>query len=207
MNEQNILPGFECMRHDKIMELFISFEFTELHSHITLIDFAVVAETGETFYTECINHNQKQMNEWVSKGILKNLTSKKEMVSTDDEVKIRDTGYKTFVQLQAWVKRLATKYNMEKFHIWSDTHTFNKKLFYQIFGSLGHIPNCAFYIPFNISDEFKSKGINPDIDKKKFAGDIPVPQKYSALHDAMVIKKCHEKMKYITCSTSDKREG
>jgi hypothetical protein len=65
-------------------------------------------------------------------------------------------------------------------------------LFCDLFGHAFNIPQNVYYIPFDISTLFFVKGIDPDIDRKRYAELDETP--HNALADAKMIKACCEKM-------------
>jgi hypothetical protein len=76
--------------------------------------------------------------------------------------------------------------------MWSDCLAYDWVLFNNLFGTAFDIPKNVYYIPFDICTLFKIKGLDPDINREEFAGlDGP---KHNALHDALVIKACYEKL-------------
>ncbi len=71
-------------------------------------------------------------------------------------------------------------------------------------GAFG-LPECVYYIPFDIATLFKVKNLDPDVNRetfaliddtniKKFDEDWIGEKQHGALWDAQVIKACYEKL-------------
>lgn len=52
------------------MNLFFDTEFTGLHQNTTLISIGIVSECGKTFYAECLDFDESQVNEWIRENVL-----------------------------------------------------------------------------------------------------------------------------------------
>ena len=81
--------------------------------------------------------------------------------------------------------------------MWSDCLSYDWVLFCQIFGHAFNVPSNVYYIPFDICTLFFAKGIDPDVNREEFSivYDKIKQDKHNALHDAMVIKACFERLK------------
>ena len=82
----------------------------------------------------------------------------------------------------------------EKVEIWSDCLSYDWVLFNDIWNHAFNIPDNVYYIPFDICTLFKLKGIDPDINREKFAEMKDRPFKHNALWDANVIMQCYDKL-------------
>ena len=84
--------------------------------------------------------------------------------------------------------------HFKKVEIWSDCLAYDWVLFNNLFGHAFNIPENVYYIPFDLCTLFKTKGIDPDINREEFAGMTEGAEKHNALWDAKVIKACVEKL-------------
>lgn len=173
------------------MKIFYDTEFTGLHQNAALISIGMVAENGRKFYAEFNDYKRPgahKPDEWVEENVIKNL-----MIEEDYKFNTMDDDYweiKWDVQnvrdgLEKWLKSFG-----EEIELWSDCLAYDWVLFCELFGGALHIPECVYYIPFDICTLFKAKRVDPDVSREKFAGMSGV--KHNALFDAEVIKRCHE---------------
>ena len=82
----------------------------------------------------------------------------------------------------------------DKVEMYSDCLSYDWVLFNNIFGTALDIPKNVYYIPFDLCSYFKVYGIDPDISREEFSGNIDLKSKHNALHDAEVIKLCFDKL-------------
>jgi viroplasmin and RNaseH domain-containing protein len=61
------------------MNIFFDTEFTGLHKDTTLISVGLVAENGDSFYGEFADYDTTQVDEWIQKNVIDNLTLEKEI--------------------------------------------------------------------------------------------------------------------------------
>ena len=183
------------------MKLFFDTEFTGLHKNTTLVSIGIIAENGMTFYAEFTDYDKEQIDEWLEKNVIQNLTIEKPTnFSLDDDLKdYRVKGDTSEVKhyLTMWLS------NFENIEIWSDCLSYDWILFCQIFGHAFDIPKNVYYIPFDICTLFYANGINPDVSREEFAGKMievstaehwGVNPKHNALWDAYVIRACFLKL-------------
>lgn len=172
------------------MKIFFDTEFTGLHQHTTLISIGCVAEDGRTFYAEFTDYDQCQVDDWVQKNVINNLIVHPErkhyykVTDTDEIYKSCSNGVAN--RLFKWLQQF------EKVEMWSDCLAYDWVLFCRLFGSALNIPRNVYYIPFDICTLMKIKGVDPDVNREEFAGIEGT--KHNALHDALVIKACYEKL-------------
>ena len=176
-------------------KVFLDTEFTGLHQNTTLVSIGLIAETGESFYGEFTDYDVKQVNEWIQQNVIDNLELSGNESHSREPKAIRIEG------TTAEVKELLIKWfsQFDKVEIWSDCLSYDWVLFCQIFGHAFNIPSNIFYIPFDICTLMKSKGVDPDVNREQFAGveGDDSARKHNALWDALVIKKCYEKLSNI----------
>lgn len=181
------------------MKVFFDTEFTGLHQKTTLISIAMVAEDGQEFYAEFTDYDKSQIDQWLQDNVMDNLmimnngqhayklNPSKDGIETDKGF-AGDSAY-IRTQMSDWFSQF------ESVEMWSDCLSYDWVLFNQIFGHAFNIPRNVYYIPFDICTLMKIKGIDPDISREEFVGTTGV--KHNALHDALVIKLCYEKLMSI----------
>jgi len=160
------------------MKVFFDTEFTGLHQGTTLMSIGLIDEDGETFYAELSDYDGTQVDEWLEKNVVANFWGGEHLMNMA-ELKNR---------LTEWLS------DYEKVEMWSDCYAYDWVLFNQIWGHAFNIPKNVYYIPFDLSTLLEVKGFDPDINREEFAGFDEDSSKHNALHDAIVIKKCYEKI-------------
>jgi len=176
-------------------KVFFDTEFTGLHQKTTLISIGFISECGKTFYAELTDYDENQIDEWLLKNVIGNLTLERKGLAQTEFSKNGDTTYCGDSEglkpiLEDWFSQF------EKVEIWSDCLSYDWVLFNQIFGHAFNIPKNVYYIPFDICTLFKAKGIDPDISREKYGcGEVYAEMpKHNALWDARVIKMCYDKL-------------
>jgi len=182
------------------MKLGFDTEFTGLHKNTTLVSIGIIAENGKTFYAELTDYDQKQIDEWLEKNVIANLTIDKDSLGKfgdDANWLVRGDTASIKYYLEEWLKQF------EKVVFWSDCLSYDWVLFNHIFGHAFSIPENVYYIPFDICTLFEHKGIDADISRERYAeitndkGQNQTSEymmKHNALYDAKVIKLCYEKL-------------
>ena len=177
------------------MRIFFDTEFTGLRQDTTLISIGLVSEDKREFYAELTDYNREQVTPWIEENVLSRLVaSGKE----PGQLRIEGPLSDRFVladretvggQLREWLGQF------DSVEMWSDCLAYDWVLFCQLFGGAMMIPKNVYYIPFDLCTLLKMKGIDPDIDRAKFAyGDnVSAPPKHNALNDAILISDCYEK--------------
>lgn len=180
-------------------KIYFDCEFTGLHKNTTLISIGLIADNGCTFYAELEDYDKSQVDAWIEENVISKLkySSNKNYegwFSTGNEfvnysVSILLTNKEVLKKrLENWLKQF------ESVEMYSDCLAYDWVLFNDIFEHALNIPHHVYYIPFDLSTALKYKGIDPDINREKFAGISDVENKHTALHDAKVIKACFEKL-------------
>ena len=172
--------------------IFYDCEYTGLHQNTTLISIGLISEYGNTFYAELTDYDKSQVNDWIQTNVINNLTLKNWDIGKDynphsENVTFVGNMIGLSVVLSHWFEQF------EEVEIWSDCLSYDWVLFCQIWGGAFNIPSNIFYMPFDLTTLFKIKNIDPDISREEFA-DVDINNKHNALHDAIVIKKCYEKL-------------
>jgi hypothetical protein len=181
------------------MKIFFDTEFTGLHQRTTLISIGLVSEGGREFYGELTDYDVDQVDDWIKDNVIANLIYKSEKWALGepggnwaytDGAHTGRRGDKAYIaqELTKWL----AEHGNRKIEMWSDCLAYDWVLFCNLWGHAFNIPGNIYYIPFDLSTLFKLKGIDPDIDREKFAGITDGQSKHNALWDARVIKACYE---------------
>lgn len=175
------------------MKVFFDTEFTGLHQNTTLISIGCIAENGKAFYGEFTDYDIAQVNEWIYDNVIRRLELGGFEIGIDynpdaETVEIRATTEIIRNALYNWFRSLGD----DELEFWSDCLAYDWVLFCELFGGALNIPDCVYYIPFDLATLFKLKGIDPDINREEYAG-LSGGAKHNALWDAKVIKACYEK--------------
>lgn len=182
------------------MKVFFDTEFTGLHQNTTLISIGLISEDGKTFYAESRDYDKSQVDDWIQENVINNLTLTKKMerlIEKDENFAEWHDGscvcfaYSPAIknQLEIWLKQF------DKVEIWSDCLSYDWMLFCQLFGHAMNVPEHVYYIPFDLCTLFKVKGVDPDISREAYAElEDASNRKHNALHDAMMIKKCYDRV-------------
>lgn len=196
------------------MKLFFDFEFTGLHAGTTPISLGIVAENFGFFYAEFTDYDETQIErekdggEFIKTNVLDNLILEKqnlkendfyEYYKGDDLFAMQVRGNKSFIaeKLKKWLFSFNTQLEM-----WGDCLHYDWVLFLDLFGSAFDLPECVYYIPFDICTLFKVKNIDPDINREEFVEDYiktykeadDFSNKHNSLHDADIIMYCYNKL-------------
>jgi hypothetical protein len=182
-------------------KIFFDTEFTGLHQKTTLISIGLVAETGESFYSELTDYDKSQIDDWLQKNVIDKLLLQKNIDENKGVFYWRDGSYVHFEcigvgwmvakNLESWISQFT------EVEMWSDCLSYDWVLFCQLFGHAFKIPTNVYYIPFDICTLFYEKGIDPDINREEFAQLSDASQKHNALWDAKIILECFNRLKDI----------
>lgn len=175
--------------------IFFDTEFTGLHQNTTLISIGCVAEDGREFYAELTDYDEDQINkmsdharEKVFDTLIYKDGGNREITNGAHTGRQGDTKY-IADELSKWLSSFGTKVQM-----WSDTLAYDWVLFNQLWGHAFNIPDCVYYIPFDLATLFLVKGIDPDINREEFSGLDDDGLKHNAQWDAKVIRECYLKL-------------
>lgn len=196
------------------MNLFFDFEFTGLHAGTTPISLGIVAENFGFFYAEFTDYDETQIErekdggEFIKTNVLDNLILEKhnlkendfyEYYKGNDLFAMEVRGNKSFIaeKLKKWLFSFNTQLEM-----WGDCLHYDWVLFLDLFGSAFDLPECVYYIPFDICTLFKVKNIDPDINREEFVEEYmktykeadDFSNKHNSLHDADIIMYCYNKL-------------
>lgn len=177
------------------MKIFFDCEFTGLHKDTTLISIGLISEDGKTFYAELNDYDKSQVDQWIDKHVISNLSFKNQQtlllrcpITGTKDYQIKSNKEAVADTLKIWLSQ------WDKIEMWSDCLAYDWMLFNDLFGHAFNIPDNVYYIPFDLSTLMKIKGVDPDINREWFAGIDWKGKKHNALWDAKVIKSCYEKL-------------
>ncbi len=172
---------------EEMTKIFFDTEFTGFHKNTKLISIGLTSECGVAFYAELTDYDQLQaIDGWVRANVISRLGITPSLEGRE-VVGIRCNKGRLRKELTLWLAQF------EKVEMWSDCLAYNWVLFNDIWGDAFSIPENVYYIPFDICTYFKLKGIDPDVGREEFAFVDP-KNKHNALFDAVVIKKCFERL-------------
>ena len=169
-------------------KVFWDSEFTGLHQGTTLISIGMVAETGAQFYSEMTDYDVSQVDEWIFEHVIDRLWCQRYIDPPDEVTYYLGRTEAVAKRVRAWLEDLGPV------EMWGDVLGYDWVLFCELFGGAQKIPSNVYYIPFDLATKLKEYGLDPDLDREAYAGnDIPGP-KHNALHDALVIQACYNKL-------------
>ena len=194
-------------------KIFFDTEFTGLHQNTTLISIGLVSEDNRTFYAEFNDYDRLQCDDWIKEHVIDNLVMKPPKPGEQEyyhakrdksnpigqdiyngySVQLRNNKETIADELALWLSQFGDV------EMWSDCLSYDWVLFSQLYGHAFNIPVNVYYIPFDICTLFKVKGVDPDINREKFAEVEDVNLKHNSLWDAKVIKMCYEKLMKMKC--------
>lgn len=178
----------------KRTDIFFDCEFTGLHQNTTLISIGLVSQCGQSFYAEFDDYDKSQVDEWLQQNVIDKLIfNDADMVYSvsDKKTEVKGSAIAIRLALDAWLSKF------ENIQIWGDCLSYDWVLFCQIWGHAFKIPQNVYYIPQDICTLFFARGIDPDINREEFAVVADSDRKHTAIHDAMVIRKCFSKLQMI----------
>lgn len=205
---------------DNKVLFFLDTEFTGLEQDAELISIGITTlvnnKPGPEFYAEITDFNKDKASDWVKENVFPGLpfANKKapyiefglgrenifEVVEesydvTIDDAMIKSTKKETSNHLRSFINLFKPLNKSNKIEVWSDCLAYDWVLFCDLLDN--NLPDNILYIPFDICTVFKMKGIDPDISREAFIGNQVEGYKHNALYDAIVIKKCFEKLMSI----------
>ncbi len=190
------------------MKIFFDTEFTGLHQSTTLISIGCISEQGHTFYGEFIDYDKSQVDDWIQGNVIAGLkfgdtgqgskqfkTFPNVPIIIAYNLEVRGNKEKIRIELERWFLSILLPDQDDCIYMWSDCLAYDWVLFCQLWGGALKVPAFIYYIPFDICTLFQTKGINPDVNREKFARmTAGIKDKHNALWDAIVIRACYEKL-------------
>lgn len=207
-------------RNDKL-RIFYDAEFTGLHRNTTFISIGLVSDSGRTFYAEFSDFAIDQVNDWINNNVVRNLslsddddgTLASRQLSKGDrsasyDVRIKGCSEDIQEKLIDW---LMTEYTVaqKQIQFFTDCYAYDWVLMNDLicdYGDALNIPKHINYIPIDLSTLLWHAGIDPDINREEFAGDVQTQgdmelSKHNSLWDAHVCKTCFDKILSSTTVT------
>ncbi len=179
------------------MQIFLDTEFTGLNQNTTLISIAMFIDDNNYFYAELNDFDKSQIFSWLTENVISKLEFYDKISffnQVGNSVKMKSDSSEVKEILSNWLKQY------DVVEIWADVLAYDWVLFCNLFGGALNLPKNVFYIPFDLSTLFRTKGfINPknnyekDIDRFQFVG-VANSNQHNALIDTIVEKKCYEKL-------------
>jgi hypothetical protein len=199
--------------------VFFDCEFTGLRQDTDLISIGLVApamvgDSEKTFYAELTDYDQNKITPWIQHNVISKLKLSKWDIDRDyhpysNAVTFKGTRIELEQALSHWIHQLIIESNCGKVKMWSDCLAYDWVLFCDLMTQCNDLSFPAeeiLYIPFDICTLFEDRGINPDIDREKFAfGEVyseMLEKKHNALWDARVIFECYNKLMKIDKGTT-----
>jgi len=172
--------------------LFFDFEFTGLVQNTTPISLGIASLDGAEFYAEFNDYKREMVDEWIAENVIKNLVfpypvSSALKSSSNRYVHIKSDTAAVSKSLRMWLSQF------DKVEFWGDCLAYDWVLLCELFGGARFIPKNVYYIPFDICTLFRTKGIDPDVSRTDFVGDVSFVR-HNALDDAKTIMGCWERM-------------
>ena len=203
----------EDLKMGKHLKMFFDLEFTGLTQDAKIISLGIISESGDQFYAENTNIRLADFNSFTSKHILPYLDNKDSIIHGKvmdknilHTISIDNNNNKTICygslgwiksSLETFLQNQLNTHHKEKAEFWGDCLAYDWVLLCELWGGALSIPDYIYYIPFDICTMFLDKGIDPDTNRELYSLDTYDEnkiQKHNALFDAMIIKKCYEKL-------------
>jgi hypothetical protein len=172
-------------------KLFFDTEFTGLHKFTSLISIGITSECGKSIYIEVEDYDKSQVDEWIAENVIPH--TGEPVVSSLNYTQTAVAYILKHEEIGAVIRLWINTY-FQDVEIWSDCLAYDWVLFCDLFGGALNLPKNIYYIPFDICTLMKMKGVDPDINREEFCGETEPGMKHNALHDAMIIKKCYDKL-------------
>jgi hypothetical protein len=95
------------------MNIFFDTEFTGLHKNTTLISIGLISDNNKMFYAEFSDYDRTQVDEWIQKNVIDNLTLEKEISVgwhevSDNLTLVRGNRFVVREALNDWLKQFDT---------------------------------------------------------------------------------------------------
>ena len=204
----------------KRTKIFYDSEFTGLHQDTTLISLGIISECGKQFYAEFIDYDDLQVDDWLEEHVIANTLWLKDFDRSSLDIKtIKNAIYRNGWNLNTGIYEVCGDTNtvkdglitwltqFEKVVLYSDVLAYDWVLFNNIFGHAFKIPENVFYIPLDIATLFELIEGDADMCRLDYVDMSDIKgQQHNALFDAIMIKRCYEKLiaKYNQLITPDK---
>lgn len=238
-----LLPEFikpELPPQPDMQKIFFDAEFTGLHRDSTLISIALITEDDHTFYAEFTDFKERQCTPWIQENVIKNLKfnngiddgginktgkiitctsppSDGEFPRSPYSIEILGNSKKITIALLHWLKnRYLLHHHNQHIQFITDCYAYDWMLLVDLLteGKTAlDMPEYLHYIPIDISTLLYAAGVDPDINREKFANfedddndfheikfknitksESP-SMKHNSLWDAFMIRTCFNRIR------------
>jgi hypothetical protein len=171
--------------------VYFDTEFTGLKKDTELISIGCVSESGASFYAEFNDFNIEHVDDWIQENVINHLVLRNhDLQKNTSDVLIRDlldeTGDRYNVQmlantqaiareLIAWLVSVHMASNGRQIRFISDCYAYD----WMLLCDMCCIDKCAInpipytsYIPIDLSTALLFVGVDPDINREEFIGDV-----------------------------------
>ncbi|QXN67826.1 3'-5' exoribonuclease [Listeria phage LPJP1] len=190
-------------------KIYFDTEFTNLTKDADLISIGMVDTYGRLFYAEVSNFDTTKSSVWVNDNVIPKLrffNKHDALASKSDNAKttiVYGTKDEVSDKIIEWLSYNA-KHSSEKLVFVSDLMAYDWMLFVDLINKgkdATLIPEFVDMYYYDISTVFRTKNIDPDINREEFASEyinvIVNEDKHNALWDAIVIQACDKRLQYI----------
>ncbi|MEA3346890.1 MAG: 3'-5' exoribonuclease [Candidatus Auribacterota bacterium] len=178
--------------------VFIDNEFTGVHAFTTLISVGLVTFEGDSLYVSLNDYDKDQVSGWVKDNVLNMIDESKSVSSLEacKKVQIFLDNYSKGEKVSLVSAGKMTDIILF-FQLWHSLHP-GKKYFH-----LSFLPEYLNHgAHYDLNTLFFIAGIDPDIDRAKFAG-RKESNRHHALDDAKIVRECF--LKLVKDETFSKR--
>ena len=177
------------------MNIYFDCEFTGLHQKTTLISIGLLSENGKTFYAECIDYDETQVDDWIEENVIKKLKYKATFIvrGFPNAVEICNNSRHIGINLKYWLSQF------------SEVQFISDVCHYDFVLLIDFLSGNALDLPTNISpvchdinqDIANFLGIDEkeafNIDREQFSNyKGEAGEKHNAFFDAKIIAYCYE---------------
>ena len=179
------------------MKIYVDTEFTGLHKDTTLISIGLVSECGKTFYGECYDYDENQIDTWIQENVLNHTTYLSEIAKTECMSVSKENMYlvASKERLGEYLKEWFSQF--DKVELVSDVCHYDMVLLIDLFGTAFDLPPQVSASCHDINQDIaRYYGIDSieafdvsreDLLLNEFSVRID-GRKHNALYDARVIK-------------------
>lgn len=171
--------------------VFVDCEFTGEHAFATLVSVGLVTLEGEELYVTLNDFDRSQVTPWLEENVLikfdpaSSLDSKQACERVSSFLQKYSCGEPVTLVSAGKLNDLTLV-----FQLW---HTMFPSLTYFHFGK--HLPSYLNHrLHFDLDTLFFAAGIDPNISREKYVGEIHWNKKHEAIYDARVVRLCFLKL-------------
>ncbi len=190
------------MNNSSRRRIYMDMEFTGLHQATQIISIGAISDQDDVFYAELTDYQKGLVTtddgDFFQQHVFPNLlgpTKIEEMfwqLDKQNNCGIHGSAKIVKTALSSWLEAISPE--PESIEIWADVLAFDWVLFCSLFKHAFNIPKNIYYIPFDLATLLLVKKVDPDINREEFAELSGNHPKHNALHDAITVRKCVEKL-------------